>query len=132
MSMQDPIADMLIRIKNAQGAKHPTVLMNYSKMKEEIARVLKEEGYIEDYEVVHEESAAKKQLKVFLKYYLGKPVIDRLKRTSRSGLRVYKNVKSLKPVPGFGVEIMTTSKGVMTQQAAKKLGIGGEVICEVA
>jgi len=132
VSMQDPIADMLIRIKNAQGAKHPFVNMNYSKMKEQIAKVLKDEGYIEDYEIHHDDKPAKKQLNIHLKYYMGKPVIERLKRVSRSGLRVYKNVKNLKPVPGFGVEIITTSQGVMTQQNAKKIGVGGEIICEVA
>lgn len=132
MSMQDPIADMLVRIKNAQNAKHESVSMNYSKIKEEIARVLKEEGYIADYDVQQEDVPSKKLLTIDLKYYMGKPVIDRLKRISRSGLRIYRNVKNLKPVPGFGIEIMTTSKGIMTQATAKKLSVGGEVICEVA
>ena len=132
MSMQDPIADMLVRIKNAQEARHPLVTMNYSKMKEQIAKVLKQEGYINDYSVDNNVKIANKKLSIQLKYYMGKPVIERLKRISRSGLRVYKSVKNLKPVPGFGVEIITTSQGVMTQQNAKKIGVGGEIICEVA
>jgi small subunit ribosomal protein S8 len=130
--MQDPIADMLVRIKNAQEARHPLVTMNYSKMKEQIAKVLKQEGYINDYSVDNNVKIANKKLSIQLKYYMGKPVIERLKRISRSGLRVYKSVKNLKPVPGFGVEIITTSQGVMTQQNAKKIGVGGEIICEVA
>jgi len=130
--MQDPIADMLVRIKNAQEARHPLVTMNYSKMKEQIANVLKQEGYINDYAVDNNVKIANKKLSIQLKYYMGKPVIERLKRISRSGLRVYKSVKNLKPVPGFGVEIITTSQGVMTQQNAKKIGVGGEIICEVA
>jgi small subunit ribosomal protein S8 len=130
--MQDPIADMLVRIKNAQEANHPLVTMNYSKMKEQIANVLKQEGYINDYAVDNNVKIANKKLSIQLKYYMGKPVIERLKRISRSGLRVYKSVKNLKPVPGFGVEIITTSQGVMTQQNAKKIGVGGEIICEVA
>jgi len=130
MSLQDPIADMLTRIRNGQMAKHKSVKLNSSKMKEEIARVLKEEGYISNYSVSPDQ--VKKELEIELKYFQGKPVIDTISRKSRPGLRQYTSYKDLLPVPGFGIKIMSTSKGIMTHINAKKLGVGGEVICEVA
>lgn len=129
--MHDPVADMLTRIRNGQQAKHQSVTLNSSKLKEEIARVLKEEGYILDYNVEPLENNLK-SLTIRLKYYHGKPVIDKIMRISRPGLRVYKSSKELTPIPGFGVAILSTSKGVMTHIAAKNNGLGGEVLCEVA
>lgn len=131
MSMHDPVADMLTRIRNAQCAKHQQVSMSSSKLKVEIARVLKEEGYIADY-VVEGADSHLKQMTIQLKYYHGAPVIDRIKRISKPGLRVHKSVKDLTSIPGFGIAILSTSHGVMTHAAAKAKGIGGEVICEVA
>ncbi|KTD26980.1 MULTISPECIES: 30S ribosomal protein S8 [Legionella] len=131
MSMHDPVADMLTRIRNGQQAKHRTVTLHSSKLKEEIARVLKEEGYILDYDVESSENNLK-SITIHLKYYHGKPVIDRILRISRPGLRVYKSSKELTSIPGFGVAIVSTSKGVMTHIAAKRNGLGGEVLCEVA
>nr|WP_207384246.1 30S ribosomal protein S8 [Legionella sp. PL877] len=129
--MHDPVADMLTRIRNGQQAKHQSVTLNSSKLKEEIARVLKEEGYIVDYNVELLENNFK-SITLQLKYYHGKPVIERILRISRPGLRVYKSFKDLSPIPGFGVAILSTSRGVMTHMAAKKQGIGGEILCEVA
>lgn len=128
--MQDPVADMLTRVRNAQQCKHLSVSFPASKIKQEILRVLQEEGYINDYAVVEQEG--QKKIHVELKYYQGRPVIERIKRVSRPGLRVYRNVKTLPKVTGFGVAILSTSQGVMTQKDAKAKGIGGEVICEVA
>ena len=130
MSMQDTIADMLTRIRNGQMAKLKTVSVSMSKIKEQIANVLKEEGFISDYEVT--EVDGKSQLIVTLKYYQGKAVIEKIKRISRPGLRVYKSCKEMTAIPGFGIAIMSTSKGVMSHLAAKKEGVGGEVLCEVA
>lgn len=129
--MHDPVADMLTIIRNGQSAKHQKVKLASSKLKEQIARVLKEEGYISDFQV---EPLANngKTITVFLKYYQGSPVIEKIRRISRPGLRVYKSSKDLKTVPGFGIAILSTSKGVMTQSAAKVQGVGGEIICEVA
>jgi len=129
--MQDPIADMLTRIRNGQQANHQQVMMVSSNLKEEIARVLKEEGYIGDYTVEQCESNMK-SLTLKLKYYHGRPVIDRIKRISRPGLRVYKAVKDLSAIAGFGVAILSTSQGVMSHVVARQKGMGGEVICEVA
>lgn len=129
--MHDPVADMLTRIRNGQQAKHQRVTLTSSKLKEEIARVLKEEGYIVDYTVQPLENNLK-SMTIDLKYYQGKPVIVRILRVSRPGLRVYKSSKQLKPITGFGVAILSTSKGVMTHITAKTSGVGGEVICEVA
>ncbi|WP_207385054.1 30S ribosomal protein S8 [Legionella fairfieldensis] len=129
--MHDPVADMLTRIRNGQQAKHQSVTLHSSKLKEEIARVLKEEGYILDYDVQLLENNFK-SITINLKYYHGRPVIERILRISRPGLRVYKSSKELRSIPGFGVAILSTSKGVMTHIAAKSNGIGGEVICEVA
>lgn len=131
VSMHDPVADMLTRIRNGQQAKHQQVKLTSSILKEEIARVLKEEGYIADFSVVPLENNLK-SMTVYLKYYQGKPVIVRIKRISRPGLRVYKSVKDLTAVPGFGISILSTSRGIMTHLAAKVTGVGGEVICEVA
>ena len=131
MSMHDPVADMLTRIRNGQQAKHQQVTLISSNLKEEIARVLKEEGYIAGFSVESLENNLK-SITLELKYYQGRPVIERIKRISRPGLRVYKSAKDLSPVPGFGVRILSTSSGVMTHIAAKSKGVGGEIICEVA
>ena len=131
MSMHDPVADMLTRIRNGQQAKHQHVTLISSKLKEEIARVLKEEGYISDFSVEALENNLK-SITLRLKYYHGRPVIERIKRISRPGLRVYKAANELSSIPGFGVAILTTSSGVMTHVRAKSNGVGGEVICEVA
>jgi len=129
--MHDPVADMLTRIRNAQSAKHRELTFIASNLKAEIARVLKEEGYIADY-VVGEAVNNIKSMTVKLKYYKGKPVIEKITRISRPGLRIYKSASELGSVPGFGVKILSTSQGVMTHLAARKNGIGGEIICEVA
>lgn len=129
--MHDPVADMLTRIRNGQQAKHQTISMMSSNLKEQIAKVLKEEGYIKDYRTA-ELSGNKRELSIELKYYQGLGVIERIKRISRPGLRIYKNVKSLDAVPGFGIAILSTSQGVMTHITARKLGVGGELMCEVA
>jgi len=129
--MHDPVADMLTRIRNSQQAKHQSVTLNSSKLKEEIARVLQEEGYILGYNVVSLDNNLK-SITIELKYYHGLPVIKRISRISRPGLRIYKSSKKLRSVPGFGVAILSTSQGVMTHVTAKAKGVGGEVICEVA
>lgn len=131
MSSQDPIADMLTRIRNGQLAKLKKVTMASSKIKTAIATVLKREGYIADFSV-HELSPGKLQLEVILKYFQGEPVIKRIARISRPGLRVYKSQQSLSSVPGFGTAILSTSKGVLSLTEAKANRVGGEVICEVA
>lgn len=130
MSMSDPIADMLTRIRNGQSADKVSVSMPSSKFKESIANVLKEEGYIQDWRT--EQDGVKKQLTIDLKYYLGKPVIDKIRKVSRPGLRIYKNAEQLpRVVGGLGIAIISTSKGVMTDRAARENGQGGEVICTV-
>jgi small subunit ribosomal protein S8 len=128
--MQDPIADMLTRIRNAQMAGHRQVALPKSKLKMSILNVLKEEGFIADFRDSDEESSP--EIQVQLKYYQGKPVIDKIKRISRPGLRVYKSFKDLTNVAGFGVAIISTSKGVMSDKSARKTMVGGEIICEVA
>jgi small subunit ribosomal protein S8 len=131
MSMSDPIADMLTRIRNAQMVDKPTVSMPSSKLKVAIAQVLKDEGYVDGFLV----SAAdgKPQLQIALKYYAGKPVIEHIERVSRPGLRVYKGRHDIPNVKnGLGVAIVTTPKGVMTDRKARQVGIGGEVLCYVA
>lgn len=131
MSMSDPIADMLTRIRNAQGVKKTEVAMPSSKVKVAIATVLKDEGYIEDF-AIHQD-AGKAELKIALKYYAGRPVIERLERVSRPGLRIYKGTTEIPNVMnGLGVAIVTTPKGVMTDRKARATGVGGEVICYVA
>ena len=132
MSMQDPIADLLTRIRNGQSAGKKTVLIPASKQKANICEVLKSEGFISDYSVNDGESN-KRTLSVILKYYQGRPVIDHLKRVSRPGLRIYKKVDELpKVLDGLGVAINSTSKGLMTDKAARAAGFGGEVICTVS
>ena len=131
MSMTDPIADMLVRIKNALAVGKPSVRMPSSKVKVAIARVLKDEGYIADATV--NAKGAKPELEIALKYFQGKPVIDRLERVSRSGLRKYRGKDELPRVlGGLGVAIISTSKGIMTDGRARAEGVGGEVICLVA
>jgi small subunit ribosomal protein S8 len=131
MSMSDPIADMFTRIRNAQRVDKQTVAMPSSKIKVAIAAVLKDEGYIDGFQVKGEEG--KPTLEVQLKYYAGRPVIERLERVSRPGLRIYKGRDSLPQVlNGLGVAIVTTSKGVMTDRRARQTGLGGEVIGYVA
>lgn len=129
MSMQDPLADMLTRIRNAQMAEKTVVSMPSSKLKAAVAKVLKDEGYIADFQVSGD---AKQQLSIELKYFEGKPVIEELKRVSRPGLRQYKGVEQLPKVRGgLGVSIVSTNKGVMTDRAARAAGVGGEVLCTV-
>lgn len=129
--MQDPIADMLTRIRNAQQAKHKTVTLASSILKENIANVLREEGYISNYSISSLDNGSK-EMTIELKYFKGKPVISRIKRVSRPSLRIYKSVKDIKAVPGFGISILSTSKGIMSHAAAKANNVGGEIICEVA
>lgn len=131
MSMSDPIADLLTRIRNAQMVAKATVSAPSSKVKVAIAKVLKEEGYIENYEV--RENGGKPELHIALKYYAGRPVIDHLERVSRPGLRVYRGCQAIPQVMnGLGVAIVTTPKGVMTDRKARAVGVGGEVLCFVA
>jgi small subunit ribosomal protein S8 len=128
--MTDPIADMLTRIRNAQSAGKVDVTMPASKAKKAIVAVMKDEGFITDFEVSND---AKPQLTVTLKYYQGSPVIDDLKRVSRPGLRIYKNKDELpKVLNGLGVAIISTSAGVMTDKKARAEGRGGEVICTIS
>ena len=132
MSMSAPIADMLTRIRNAQGVERPVVTMPSSKLKVAIATVLRDEGYIDGFSVRNAE-AGKPELEIALKYYAGRPVIERIERVSRPGLRVYKGRHDLPSVMnGLGVAIVTTPKGVMTDRKARASGIGGEVLCYVA
>lgn len=129
MSMQDTLADMFTRIRNAQMATKETVTMPSSKLKVDVARVLKQEGYIADATV---SEGVKPELTVTLKYFEGKPVIEHLQRMSKPSLRIYKGKSELpKVADGLGVAIVTTSQGVMTDRAARQAGVGGEVICTV-
>jgi small subunit ribosomal protein S8 len=131
MSMSDPIADMLTRIRNAQMVEKASVSMPSSKLKVAIAQVLKDEGYIEDFRVQTE--GGKSSLDIGLKYYAGRPVIERIERVSRPGLRIYRGRESLPQVMnGLGVAIVTTPRGVMTDRKARQVGVGGEVLCYVA
>jgi small subunit ribosomal protein S8 len=131
MSMSDPIADMFTRIRNAQRVDKETVAMPSSKLKVAIAAVLKDEGYIDGFQI--KTDSGKPELEVQLKYYAGRPVIERLERVSRPGLRVYKGRNDLPQVlNGLGVAIVTTPQGVMTDRRARQVGIGGEVIGYVA
>jgi small subunit ribosomal protein S8 len=131
MSMSDPIADMLTRIRNAQMVQKTVVAMPASKLKVAIAQVLKDEGYVDGFALTGE--AAKQQLEIALKYYAGRPVIEHIERVSRPGLRVYKGRHEIPQVQnGLGVAIVTTPKGVMTDRKARQAGIGGEVLCYVA
>ena len=136
MSMTDPIADMLTRIRNAMGVGHPTVAMPSSKLKAEIARILKEEGYIAGYEVVDGESPGHKILRLRLRYVgerrFRRPVITGLERISTPGRRVYSGKRDIPWVlSGMGVAIISTPKGMMTGRRARQVGVGGEVICKV-
>src|SRR4051794_30326600 len=134
MSMHDPIADMLTRIRNAQVVGHTEVSMPASQLKSAIAKVLKDEGYIEDF-AIRDKSGdnAKKELAIALKYYAGRPVIERIERVSKPGLRVYKGRNDIPRVMnGLGVAILSTSRGVMTDRKARADGLGGEVLCIVA
>ncbi|HEX6156055.1 MAG TPA: 30S ribosomal protein S8 [Burkholderiales bacterium] len=131
MSMSDPIADMLVRIRNAQLVGHTEVSMPASKIKASIAQVLKDEGYIEDFALRDE--GQKKQLRIGLKYYAGRPVIERLERVSKPGLRVYRGRDDIPRIMnGLGVAILSTSRGVMTDRKARADGVGGEILCIVA
>jgi len=130
MSMSDPIADMLTRIRNAQATEKVSVAMPSSKVKLAIAEVLKSEGYIEDF--AERTNEGKNTLEIGLKYYAGKPVIEKIERVSRPGLRVYKGREDIEPVMnGLGVAIVSTSRGVMTDRRARDTGVGGEVLCIV-
>jgi small subunit ribosomal protein S8 len=131
MSMSDPVADMLTRIRNGQQVEKTSVVMPSSKLKVAIAQVLKDEGYIDGFQIKAEDGKAK--LEIALKYYAGRPVIERIERVSRPGLRVYKGSNDIPRVMnGLGVAIVTTPKGVMTDRKARAAGIGGEVLCFVA
>jgi len=136
MTVTDPIADMLTRIRNAIAVGHPAVEMPSSKMKVAIARILKDEGYIEDYQVVEQEEQPRHVLVIYLKY-VGerrnrRPVITGLKRVSKPGRRIYTRAKDIPWVrSGMGIAILTTPKGVLTGQQARRLGVGGEVLCYV-
>ncbi len=131
MSMTDPVADMLTRIRNAQACGKTTVAMPSSKLKGAIAQVLKDEGYIEGFVVKPNEG--KPEIEIALRYYAGQPVIERIERVSRPGLRVYRGAQDIpKVMNGLGVAIVSTPKGVMTDRKARATGIGGEVLCIVA
>jgi len=131
MSMSDPIADMLTRVRNAQQVNKTSVSMPSSKLKVAIATVLKDEGYIDSFQVVGD--SAKPVLEITLKYYAGRPVIERIERVSRPGLRIYKGRSAIPQVMnGLGVAIVSTPRGVMTDRKARATGVGGEVLCYVA
>ena len=131
MSMSDPIADMLTRIRNAQQVEKTNVLMPSSKLKVAIAQVLKDEGYIDSFAI--DQADSKPVLNIALKYYAGKAVIERLERVSKPGLRIYKGKDDLPSVMnGLGIAIVSTPRGVMADRHARKHGVGGEVICYVA
>jgi len=131
MSMSDPISDMLTRIRNAQLAEKVSVKMPSSKLKVAIAEVLKDEGYVEGFNVISD--GGKATLEIGLKYYSGRPVIEKIQRISRPGLRIYKGSEDIpKVMNGLGIAIVSTSKGLMTDRKARANGIGGEVLCVVA
>ncbi len=130
MSMQDPVADLLTRVRNAQAMAIREVVLPYSFIKNEILRVLLDEGFINKYDVITD--GAKKDLKIDLKYYQGRPVIERIKRVSRPALRVYRSSRDLPQIRGgLGIAIISTPKGVMTDKAARAQNVGGEVLCTV-
>ena len=132
MSMSDPIADMLTRIRNAQAMEKTSVTMPASKVKTAIARVLKDEGYIEDFKIAGDVTKVA-ELEIGLKYYAGRPVIESIARVSKPGLRIYRGRDAIPQVMnGLGVAIVTTPKGVMTDRKARAAGVGGEVLCYVA
>ncbi|AFP85594.1 ribosomal protein S8 [secondary endosymbiont of Heteropsylla cubana] len=130
MSMQDPIADILTRIRNGQIAKKNILSIPSSKLKIEIAKLLKEEGFIKDYKV---EGTLKPKLELILKYFQGKPVVETIQRVSRPGLRIYKKKDAIpKVMAGMGIAVISTSRGIMTDRAARQARLGGEIICYVA
>lgn len=130
MSMQDPVADMLTRIRNAQAMGIQTILMPFSNLKSEMLRVLRDEGFIEAYETVSTDN--KKDLKVALKYYQGRPVIEKIKRVSKPALRVYKGYQEIPAIRGgLGLAIISTPQGVMSDRTARAQKVGGEVLCTV-
>lgn len=130
MSMQDPIADMLTRIRNGQAANKVVISMPSSKLKVAIASVLAEEGYVESFKILE---GVKPKLEITLKYFQNKPVVESIQRVSRPGLRIYKRKDELpKVMGGLGIAVVSTSKGVMTDRAARQAGLGGEIICYVA
>lgn len=132
MSMQDPVADMLTRIRNAQTMGIQTIKMPHSNLKNEILNVLKSEGYIENAEAITDKNSKKKTLQVTLKYYQGKPVIENIKRVSKPALRIYKGYEELPLVRGgLGIAIVSTPKGVMADKTARAQQVGGEVLCTV-
>jgi small subunit ribosomal protein S8 len=132
MSMSDPISDMLTRIRNAQMAEKTTVVMPSSKLKVAIAELLKDEGYVDGFSVIKSDGG-KATLEIGLKYYSGRPVIEKIQRISRPGLRIYKGSEDIpKVMNGLGIAIVSTSKGLMTDRKARANGIGGEVLCVVA
>ena len=129
--MQDPISDMLTRIRNAQMVNFKSVSMPYSNSKRAICKVLEDEGYIQSFEIKDDDST-KPELLVYLKYFDGKPVIEKLQRVSRPGLRIYKGANEIEKVNnGLGIAIVSTSKGVITDRTARRMQIGGEVMCTV-
>ena len=131
MSMSDPIADMLTRIRNAQSAEKTSVTMPASKLKTAIAQVLKDEGYIEDFKQV--DNDGKPLLDMELKYHAGRPVIEKIERISRPGLRIYKGAQEIPTIMnGLGMAIVSTSRGLMTDRKARSTGVGGEFLCVVA
>ena len=131
MSMSDPIADMLTRIRNAQASDKVTVVVPASKVKRAIAQVLVDEGYIEGFTAKSEDGHS--VIEIGLKYYAGRPVIEKIERVSRPGLRIYRGSSDIpKVMNGLGVAIVSTSKGVMTDRKARATGVGGEVLCIVA
>ncbi len=130
MSMQDPIADMLTRIRNAQAVGEKQITMPASKFKLAILAVLRDEGYIQEYEIIN--AGAKQDVSVTLKYYQGSPVIEKIQRVSRNGLRIYRNRHKLPTVrAGMGIAIVSTSQGVMTERMARSKNLGGEIVCIV-
>lgn len=130
MSMQDPVADLLTRVRNAQSMGINEVVLPYSFIKTEILRVLLDEGFIDQFDTIDE--GAKKDLKIKLKYYQGRPVIERIQRVSRPALRVYRSCRNLPQIRGgLGIAIISTPKGVMTDKAARAQNVGGEVLCTV-
>ena len=132
MSMTDPIADMLTRIRNAQMTEKATVAMPSSKVKIAIAKVLQDEGYIDGFKITGEETR-KPSLEIALRYYAGRPVIEKIERVSKPGLRIYKSKDDIPRVMnGLGIAIVSTSQGVMTDRKARASGVGGEVLCIVA
>jgi small subunit ribosomal protein S8 len=130
MSMQDPVADMLTRIRNGQSANKYSVKIPCSKLKSSIVKLLKQEGYIKNFNI---QGNNKLEIEVILKYFKGKSVIETIQRVSRPSLRIYKKKNNLpKVMAGLGIAIISTSKGIMTDRSARRLGLGGEIICYVA